>query len=317
MHRSSEGSLGSGGDPSFARGTAEYRQLFGVAYRMLGSVHDAEDAIQEGLVRWANLRPEQRSTIREPVAWLTRVISRICLDELGSARTRREEYRGIWLPEPLLDTTATPPAGRPINMDPADAISLDESVSFALLIAMEHLTPPERVSLILHDVFHVPFTEIAVIVGRQPDACRQLASTARRNIHSQRRFDVEGDEQHRVVEAFARACMDGDISALAGVLDPNVIARADGGSAITVARRPITGAPQVAQYLLGVLNRQRQLRGTVDVLPALVNGRTGLVFYEDGRVIGIIDLSVYDGHVAEIAFLVNPDKLSRGEYQSK
>ena len=311
MNRPKETSSAPAGDPTFARGTIEYKRLFGVAYRMLGSIHDTEDALQEGLARWAGLAPEQRSAIREPVAWLTRVISRICLDELGTARARREGYHGIWLPEPLLDATAMPAHGRPLNMDPADAISLDESVSMALLIAMEHLTPPERVSLILHDVFQVSFAEIAVIVGRQPDACRQLASTARRNIRSHRRFEVQGDERNRVVDAFARACLDGDISALAGVLDPNVIARADGGSAITVARRPIMGAPRVAQYLLGVLNRQQQLRHSLEILPTVINGRSGLVIYEGLKTVGIIDLSIYNGHVAEIAIIVNPDKIAQ------
>ena len=206
----------------FAAGTPGHRQLFGIAYRMLGSVHDAEDALQEGFRRWQELTAEQRSLIREPVAWLTRVISRICLDELGTARARRESYTGFWLPEPVLGSAAGAIGGavgacrcvgcpRSQAADPADVVTLDESVSMALLVAMEQLSPAERVSLILHDVFGVPFAEIADIVGRTPEASRQLATSARRNIRRQPRFDVQGAERDRVVLAFAKACRDGDV----------------------------------------------------------------------------------------------------------
>jgi RNA polymerase sigma-70 factor (ECF subfamily) len=164
---------GGGGDEAsglqaFRVGTPGHRQLFGMAYRMLGSVHDAEDALQEGFRRWQELAAEQRSLIREPAAWLTRVISRICLDELGTARARREKYTGFWLPEPVLGSAAGAIGGaggaigalgtqRSQAADPADVVTLDESVSMALLVAMEQLSPAERVSLILHDVFGVPF----------------------------------------------------------------------------------------------------------------------------------------------------------------
>jgi RNA polymerase sigma-70 factor, ECF subfamily len=155
----------------------------------------------------------------------------------------------------------------------------------------------------------VPFGEIAEIVGRTPDACRQLASSARRSIHAQRRFDVPSLERDKVVEASARACMHGDVEALAAVLDPNVVSRADGGTAVTAARQPVVGAFRVAGYLLGVLGREQQRRSPLNVTIEPVNGRAGIVARTGGTIVGVVDLAVMDGHVAEITLLVNPDKL--------
>lgn len=297
-----------------AAGTPGHRQLFGVAYRMLGSVHDAEDALQEGFRRWQELTAQQRSLIREPAAWLTRVISRICLDELRTARARRESYTGFWLPEPVLGAAAggafgVPGAQRSQAADPADVVTLDESVSMALLVAMEQLSPAERVSLILHDAFGVPFAEIADIVGRTPEASRQLATSARRNIRRQPRFDVQGTERDRVVLAFAKACRDGDVQALAAVLDPKVVSRADGGTVVMVARKPVIGAAAVARYLLGVLTRRQELGGPIEATMEAVNGRTGLVVRQAGGIVGVVDLAVAGGLVAEVTLLVNPEKL--------
>jgi RNA polymerase sigma-70 factor (ECF subfamily) len=310
---------GGGGDEAsglqaFRVGTPGHRQLFGMAYRMLGSVHDAEDALQEGFRRWQELAAEQRSLIREPAAWLTRVISRICLDELGTARARRQSYTGFWLPEPVLGAAAGGAvdvlgAQRSQAADPADVVTLDESVSMALLVAMEQLSPAERVSLILHDVFGVPFAEIAGIVGRTPQASRQLATSARRNIRRQPRFDVAGAERDQVVLAFAKACRDGDVEALAAVLDPKVVSRADGGPVVMVARKPVVGAVAVARYLLGVLNRRHELGGPIEATIEAVNGRTGLVVRQAGQIVGVVDLAIAGGLVAEITLLVNPEKL--------
>jgi RNA polymerase sigma-70 factor (ECF subfamily) len=291
----------------FSPGSAEYRQLFGVSYRLLGSTHDAEDAVQEGLARWQELTPAQQAEIREPVAWLTTVVSRISLDVLGSARARRENYTGIWLPEPVLGPAGV--ADLPHNRftDPEDAVTLDESVSLALLVAMEQLTPGERVSLILHDVFGLPFAEIAEIVGRSPDACRQLASTARRHVRAGRRFEVPGPERDRVVQAFAAACLGGDIRALVAVLDPEVMSRADGGEHVNAAKRTLTGADAVARYLLGLVSKYGTgVTGSIE----LVNGRSGIVMRTADTVLGVMDLGVVDGRVAEIALVVNPEKLA-------
>lgn len=304
----------------FRRGSSGYGQLFGVAYRLLGSVHDAEDAVQDGFTRWQELTEENRQLIREPIAWLTRVISRVCLDRLGSARARRESYHGIWLPEPVLGGRASAlgsnhqnlPAGSRLSphSDPADVVTLDESVSIALLVAMEELTAPQRVSLILHDVFQVPFSEIAEIVGRSPEACRQLATAARKNVRSPRRSEVQGVTRDHVIEAFARACADGDMESLAAVLDPDVVSRADGGKSVSVARRPVRGAREVAHYLVGVLNRERRQRGEFEVSVELVNGFTGIVVRRAEAIVCVVDLRVIDGLIGEIAVIANPEKLN-------
>lgn len=284
----------------------ERRRLFGVAYRILGSTHDADDAVQEGLARWQRLSEAERALVREPIAWLTRVVSRICLDELSSARARRESYVGIWLPEPLLGP-AVESSSRAV--DPAEAVSLAESVSLALLVAMERLTPAERVCLILHDVFGFSFEEVSDVVGRTPGACRQLASTARRNLRESRRFDVPGSRRDEVVAAFARACMEGDIEGLARVLDPDVVSRADGGSHIHAARRDVVGSGTVAGYLLGVLEKQRARTSALSASLEPVNGRTGIVMRDGETVVAAIDLAIDGGRVSEIAMIVNPDKL--------
>ncbi len=298
---------------TFLPGDPEYQHLFGVAYRLLGSAQDAEDAIQEGQIRWQQLPDGDRDLVRERLAWLTRVVSRLCLDQLGSARVRREQYAGIWLPEPvpgpidpLLSSDSVRAAG-----DPADAVTQDESVSMALLVVMEQLSPGERVALILHDVFGLPFGEIAKIVDRSPDACRQLASTARRHVRSGPRFAASGPDRDRVVAAFARACMGGDLLALAQVLDPNVVSRSDGGGFVSAGTRPIQGLERVARLLVGLV--RRGLPGEPDITwrLAAVNDRTGLVIEASGAVVGVIDLAIRDGRVVELATVANPEKLTR------
>jgi RNA polymerase sigma-70 factor (ECF subfamily) len=281
-------------------------RLVSIAYRLLGSSHDAEDAVHEGLLRWHQLPLEQRHRIREPLAWLTRVVSRICLDHLKSARVRRESYRGIWLPEPDLDTDAS---ASTTPRDPADAVSLDEAVSFALLVALEKLTPAERVSFILHDVFSVPFAEIAETVGRTPGACRQLATSARRSLESQARFDVQSRERDAVVQAFISAARGGDLSRLVGMLDPGVTSLADGGNRVNTARRPIVGAQTVAQYLLGVMAAQRKRLIDPQLSREMINGHSGVAIRDHGRLVGTIDLAITNGRIARIAIQVNEDKL--------
>jgi RNA polymerase sigma-70 factor (ECF subfamily) len=293
----------------FARSSDGYRQLFAVGYRILGSAHDAEDAVQEAFARWQDLTQEQRDLVREPIAWLTRVVSRICLDQLRSARARRESYTGIWLPEPLLGAATALPGGAAAAVDPADAVSLDESVSMALLVTLEQLTPAERVSLIMHDVFGMPFAEIAQIVGRTPDACRQLASTARKQVRQQPRFEVNGPERDRVVQAFAQACADGDLAKLAAVLDPDVVSRADGGGHVRAARRTVVGADAVARYLLGVMDKQRRQGASMAASVEQVNGRSGIVVRDAENIVAVVDLGVVGQRVQQIALVVNPDKL--------
>jgi RNA polymerase sigma-70 factor (ECF subfamily) len=287
------------------------RRLEAIAYRMLGSTHDAEDAVGETLLRWHRLADDERQAVREPLAWLTTVVSRVCLDQLRSARAQREQATGTWLPEPRLGDPLSP-GGAPV--DPADAVTLDDSVSFAFLVALERLTPAERVSFLLHDVFGLPFPEIAGIVGRTPVACRQLASTARRHVREERRHDVADDERDAVVAAFLDACRGGDLHRLVGLLDPEVTSIADGGSQVSVARRPVVGAEKVARYLLGVLAQQS---ARPDALPTAavepVNGRSGIVVRAGTAVVGTLDLAVRDGRITRIYLQVDPDKLPTAE----
>src|SRR3954453_17839231 len=182
---------------------AHRRRLINVAYRLLGSVADAEDAVQEAFIRWYALTPEDREAIKTPAAWLTTVTSRICLDQLGSARARRERYVGQWLPEPVPDRTEW--ASAEAGADPADRITLDESVDMAFLVVLDSMSPAERVAFLLHDVFRYPFAEVAEIVGRSPAACRQLASTARRRVREARPTSTPLSQRAGVVREFKRA----------------------------------------------------------------------------------------------------------------
>src|SRR5580692_5847934 len=205
-------------DPGLSAIMSERRQLLNLAYRLLGSLADAEDAVQETYARWYAMSREQQDAIESPGAWLTTVASRICLNLLGSARARRETYVGEWIPEPL---PAGPewPGGRPgaALADPADRVTLDESVSMAFLVVLESMTPAERVAFILHDVFRYPFTEVAEITGRTPAACRQLASSARRRISSSRAPVAPTASQAGVIRAFKAAWEAKDINALIGL----------------------------------------------------------------------------------------------------
>lgn len=207
----------------------EHQHLLNVAYRLLGSLVEAEDAVQEAYTRWYGMSQSERQNIVNPAAWLTTVTSRICLNLVKSARVRRETYVGEWIPEPLPEPAEIHRA-RPdqVNIDPADRVTIDESVSMALMVVMESLTPAERVSFILHDIFRYPFADIADIVGRTPGACRQLASSARSRIRSPPAPEAPA-RQRDVVRRFKAAWQAKDIDALVSLLDPSVIATADGG----------------------------------------------------------------------------------------
>src|SRR5690349_1289976 len=215
-------------DPGLSAIMSERRQLVNLAYRLLGSLAEAEDAVQETYARWYALSRQQQDAIETPGAWLTTVASRICLDLLGSARARRERYVGDWLPEPLPGGTewvSGRPGGTPA--DPADRITLDESVNMAFLVVLDSMTPAERVAFILHDVFRYSFAEVAEIVGRTPAACRQLASSARRRIRATQPPAAPATKQASIVRAFKQAWEAKDIDALIGLLDPGATAIAD------------------------------------------------------------------------------------------
>jgi len=277
----------------------ERRHLLNLAFRMLGTFADAEDAVQETYIRWYRLSDAERDAIESPRGWLTRVASRVCLDVLGSARARREHYVGEWLPEPV-------PVASGDGRDPLDRVSLDESVSTALLIVLDSLTPAERVSYVLHEVFAVPFAEIAEIVGRTPAACRQLATSARRHIKERRPQPAARERHDALVKAFIAACTTGDLVALATVLDPDVVLRSDGGGFVSAARKPVFGADNVSRFIFGIMSKQPSLevtqRESADGL--------SLAFWREGRIGGVLTFRVANESIADVWIMMNPEKLS-------
>ena len=275
---------------------AERPALRGLAYRMLGSLSDAEDAF----VRWVRLTNEQRASIENPGAWMMRVTSRICLDMLGSARARRETYVGPWLPEPV------PALAEPPVSDPLERVTLDDSVSMALQVVLDTLTPAERVAFVLHDVFELPFAQIAETVGRSVEATRQLASSARRKVRS-RTDDAAPRERHdAVAAAFAAATGLGDFDALVALLDPDVTLTSDGGGKVSAARRPVLGAVNVARFILGVLTQRPDAR----VDPIATADGLGFIVSENAVVDTVMVLGVRADRVSDVWLVGNPDKLT-------
>src|ERR1700735_4689044 len=242
--------------PGLSASISERRRLINLAYRLLGSLAEAEDAVQETYARWYAMSRQQQDAIESPGAWLTTVASRICLDLLGSARARRERYVGEWIPEPLPDP-ADWISGRlgSAPADPADRVTLDESVSMAFLVVLDSMTPAQRVVLILHDVFGYSFTEVAEITGRTPAACRQLASSARRRVRVPQPPAAPTARQAGIVRDFKRAWEGKDISALVGLLAPGATVTADGGGLASAALHPIEGSEQIARYVVDLASR--------------------------------------------------------------
>ncbi|GHE14397.1 RNA polymerase sigma factor SigJ [Streptomyces alanosinicus] len=293
-------------DPYLSAIMSERRQLIGVAYRLLGSLADAEDVVQETYARWYAMTPQQQDAIESPGAWLTKVASRICLDVLGSARVRRESYVGEWLPEPLPGHAewidARPDAG---PVDPADRVTLDESVNMAFLVILDSMTPAERVAFILHDVFRYPFAEVAEIVGRTPAACRQLASSARRRVDTSRVNVTREPRRAALVRDFKQAWEAKDIDALIGLLAPDATAIGDGGGLVAAAPRPVEGSEQIARYLVELLVRASGLT----ILEHTVNAQPGLTARLDGVTVAVFALDVAGGRITRIWAVRNPEKL--------
>ncbi|MDX3226287.1 RNA polymerase sigma factor SigJ [Streptomyces sp. ME19-01-6] len=287
--------------------TSERRQLINLAYRLLGSLAEAEDAVQETYARWYAMSRQQRDAIASPGAWLTRVATRVCLDLLGSARVRREAYVGEWIPEPLPDRTEwiSGRAGAAMA-DPADRVTMDESVSMAFLVALESMTPAQRVALILHDVFRYSFAEIAEITGRTPAACRELASSARRRIRTSRPPTAPAAHQADLVRNFKQAWEAQDIGTLIGLLDSGATLTADGGGLVSAALRPVEGSERIAHYLVDIAGRTP---GGLTVLERTVNGQPGLMAQLEGVTVAVYAFDVADGRITHIWAVRNPDKL--------
>jgi RNA polymerase sigma factor (sigma-70 family) len=294
------------GPPDLQAVMGERRQLVGVAYRLLGSVADAEDVVQETYARWYAMSPPQRDAIETPAAWLTKVASRICLDLLRSARVRRESYVGEWVPEPV------PGGAEWVNgrwgdtsVDPADRVTLDESISMAFLVVLESMTPAERVSFILHDVFHYSFAEVADVVGRTPAACRQLASRARRHLEASNAPTPSVAERADIVREFKDAWAAQDIDALVALLAPDATTVADGGGVVADSLAPVVGSEEIARRFADLADAIRHQT----VVEATVNGQPGLVAQEDGVTVTVLAFDVVGGRITRIWAVRNPDKL--------
>jgi RNA polymerase sigma-70 factor (ECF subfamily) len=280
--------------------TAEFERLrpylLRVAYSHLGSLSEAEDVVQDA---WLRLLAADRAEIRNLRAWLTTVVSRRALDALTSARARRERYVGPWLPEPVVDAGG-------LGADPATRVDLDESVSMALLIILEALSPAERSAFLLHDVFGYSFPEVAEIVGRTPQATRQLAMRARHAVEARRpRYPAGPEEQREVVSAFRAATENGDLAALIELLDPAVTFRSDGGGVVKAARKVFTGAERVARIFTAMAGHfDDQLR----MSPIVVNGAPGLLMETLGSP-SVVAFTLNQGRITEIDVVRNPEKL--------
>jgi RNA polymerase sigma-70 factor, ECF subfamily len=270
-------------------------RLLRLAYSQLGDLGEAEDVVQEA---WLRLEAADPASIADLDAWLTTVVGRLALDRLRSARARRETYVGPWLPEPLVAAAGD---------DPADRVTLDESVSYALLALLEQLSPPERTAFVLHDVFDVPFGDVAAVVGRTPEAVRQLASRARRHVAAQRpRFEASADEHDRAVRAFARAVGEGDLHGLVRVLDPGVVWTSDGGGRAIASRKPLRGGERVARAWVALGRR------TIGAPTAIeLNGRLGLLIPGTDGDRSATAFTVDRGRITRIDVVRNPEKLRR------
>jgi RNA polymerase sigma factor (sigma-70 family) len=269
--------------------------LRAVAYRMLGSLSEADDAVQEA---WLRLRRAETSEVENLGGWLTTVVARVSLNMLRSRSSRREEPLDVHVPEPIV--------ARDDGTDPEYEALVADSVGLAMLVVLDRLSPPERLAFVLHDMFAVPFDEIGRIVDRSPEAARQLASRARRRVQGRQVApDADLDTQREVVEAFLAAARDGDFDALVAVLDPDVVLRADMGAGPAGGSREVRGAEAVAGQAvtysrLGLVVRR-----------ALVNGAAGIVSTRDGRPFSVGGITVRGGRIAEIDILADPERLSR------
>ncbi|GAA3738110.1 sigma-70 family RNA polymerase sigma factor [Plantactinospora mayteni] len=297
---------------------AEREHLGTVAYRMLGSRAEAEDAVQETWLRYAAAlgTPQARAEVRDLRGWLTTTTARLCLDVLRSARVRREAYHGEWLPEPIVGRLPDPAgAADGFAPDPAERAAHTEQVGIALLTVLERLTPEQRVAFVLHDVFAVPFAEIATVLATSPAAARQLASRARRAVTEDGPRDSADPAEHqRLVSAFREAVESGEPERLLEVLAPDVLLVGDGGGLFPTARHPVVGATKVARFAFGLMRRAAWDTQNLRMRPVLVNGTLGLQFEADYRpglpLHGVMWFTVADGRITAAYTQLNPEKLA-------
>jgi RNA polymerase sigma-70 factor (ECF subfamily) len=284
--------------------TAHRARLASLAYRLTGSLADADDVLQETWIRLQRADADPATAPRDLPAWLTTTATRVALDLLGSAARRRETYVGPWLPEPRV----TPTAERSGEGLETGAVLADE-VSFALMVVLETLSPAQRAAFVLHDMFDLPFDEVADVLSRTPAAVRKLASRARDQVATGTpRKEADPGTHRRVVEAFAAASTGGDLHALAAALDPSVLYRADGGGLVRAAVNVVRGPDRVARLVLGVLG---QANAGIEAAVELVNGRPGLVFTQEGTPVAVVAFTVTaEGRIATVDVQMNPEKLA-------
>jgi RNA polymerase sigma-70 factor, ECF subfamily len=269
-------------------------RLLGLAYRMLGSRSDAEDVVQDAYLRFAGAED-----VRNTEAFLVTVVTRLCLDRLKSAKAQRELYVGPWLPEPVFDAD---------GLSADAATELADDLSFALMLALERLSPLERAAFLLHDVFDRPFSEVADMLDRTETACRQLAARARRAVRDERPAPPAPPDSHaRLLTAFCQAAASGDISTLAGLLREDAIAITDGGGRKSAALNPIKGADKIIRFLIGIAGKNAGV--DIRIVPMQINGRTGALLYMDGEVDSTLSMAIDGERIAAIYFVRNPDKL--------
>jgi RNA polymerase sigma-70 factor (ECF subfamily) len=290
------------GDELLAAFDRHRRLLFGVAYEMLGSVADAEDTVQDAWLRWS---AADRDDVIDDRAFLVRIVSRLALDRLRSARAQRETYVGPWLPEPLL----TGPAAGAVPPDPAEAVELGEDVSLAVLVVLETLSPVERAVFVLREVFGMSWAEVAGVLDRSEAAVRQLGHRAREHVQARRpRFDTDRRATQEVTERFLAAAVGGDVESLLAAMSPGVVLVSDGGGKVSAARRPIVGADKVARFLAAVGPQAAELDLRLGL--AEINGAPAVVAWSDEGPYMALQLVLVDGLVEQVFFMGNPDKLA-------
>jgi RNA polymerase sigma-70 factor (ECF subfamily) len=269
-------------------------RLLGLAYRMLGSRSDAEDVVQDAYLRFAAAQG-----VHNPEAFLVTVVTRLCLDRLKSAKAQREIYVGPWLPEPVFDAEGLA----------ADAATeLADDLSFALLLALDRLSPLERAAFLLHDVFDMPFADVAAMLERTEVSCRQLATRARRAVREARPAPAAPPDRHaRLLSAFGEAVASGDVSRLAGLLRADAIAVTDGGGRKTAALNPIIGADKIARFFIALAGKN--IGRDIRIEPAMINGTMGALLYMDGEIDHTISMAIDGDRIAAIYIVRNPDKL--------
>ncbi|MFF3325022.1 RNA polymerase sigma-70 factor [Streptomyces sp. NPDC002889] len=276
--------------------TAHRPRMFGLAYRLLGSGEEAEDAVQDAYLRWSGA---DRAAIEHPGAWLARVVTNLCLNRLTSARVQREEYVGPWLPEPVFTQDG--------SLGPMESAEQRDAVSTALLVLLERLTPTERAVYVLREAFDYGHRDIAGVLNLSQANCRQLYRRAVQRVATpEARFTPAAERQHELVESFVMAAREGDLAGLEKLLAEDVTWWSDGGGKVTAARRPLVGRDTVVRFLVGGVQR---FAGGWDLTVAEVNGAPALVAYSAEQLIGVASFELRDGVIAQVRVVVNPDKL--------